>query len=372
MLSLGLIAGGWWMWTGFVFITLRALLLQSKEDVSVDEYDHPWLLNMSLFLGLPVTLWLLFCFAWVLGSPGTDLFSFGQFVHTTFSYDALAARDAANAWHVLGATLSVGLALGASIIISHELTHRTQDYWAMLVGRWLLAAPADATFSVEHVYGHHVYVGTRKDPATARRGESIYAFVVRSIVAGNISGWRIERDRLRKLRYGTFTWRNRIIRGYLMTAMYAAFFYYAAGAPGVALYFCAALFGKTTLERINYVEHYGLVRVPGEPVMPRHSWNSNHGSAAMLNLSRHSHHHHDASVPYQRLQPMKDQPEMPLGYMKMSFLCLVPSLWHRLMVPRLKEWDQRYATPQERELARVANMKSGIPALVELARTQPV
>lgn len=366
----GILAGGWWMWLGFVANTLISIAMQGREDLSVDEYDHPWILNADLYLGLPMILLLLFSFAWMLGSPGTDLFGFGAFVQSATGYDIFAARAATHGLQLLGGTLSVGLALGAGIIIGHELTHRTHDFWSMLVGRWLLAAPADAAFAIEHVYGHHVYVCTPKDPATAQRGHNIFAFILRSIVMGNVSGWRIERERLHKLGRSTFSWRNRMIRGYLMTLAYAAFFAYAAGTLGVLLYLGAALFGKAALERINYVEHYGLVRVPGQPVMPRHSWNSNHGAAPMFNLSRHSHHHHDASVPFQALQPMQDQPEMPFGYTKMSYACLVPPLWRRMIVPKLIEWDRYYASAEERELAREANLRSGVPELVAFAEAE--
>lgn len=368
--TLGVLAGGWWMWLGFVANTILSIFQQGKDDLSVDKYEHPWILNASLFLGFPMLLLVMFAFAWMLGAPGTDLFGFGQFVQSTVGYDIFAARAGTHGWHLLGGTLSVGLALGASIVIGHELTHRTHDFWSMLVGRWMLAAPADASFAIEHVYGHHVHVSTPRDPATAQRGQNIFAFILRSIIFGNVSGWRIERERLHKLGHFTFSWRNRMIRGYLMTAVYAAFFAYAAGALGILLYLAAALYGKVALERINYVEHYGLVRVPGEPVMPRHSWNSNHGAAPIFNLSRHSHHHHDASVHFQDLLPMDDQPEMPFGYTKMSYACLVPSVWRRMIVPKLIEWDQRYASPEERKLAREANLKSGIPELVEFAKTQ--
>ena len=55
--------------------------------------------------------------------------------------------------------------------VGHELTHRTWSKPAQIVGRWLLAFTCDASFSIEHVYGHHKHVATRQDPATlqARR-----------------------------------------------------------------------------------------------------------------------------------------------------------------------------------------------------------
>ena len=40
------------------------------------------------------------------------------------------------------------------------------------------------------------------------------------------------------------------------------------------------------LEVINYVEHYGMVRVPTEPVRPRHSWNCNHVVSGIFTYNR--------------------------------------------------------------------------------------
>ena len=64
--------------------------------------------------------------------------------------------------------------------VAHELIHRTDKEWDKLVGRWLLAFTWDTGFAIEHVHGHHRNVGTELDPATARRGEYIVAFVWRS------------------------------------------------------------------------------------------------------------------------------------------------------------------------------------------------
>ena len=50
----------------------------------------------------------------------------------------------------------------------------------MFVGKWLLAFSWDCTFAIEHVYGHHKDVCLDEDPASAKRGENIYLFILRS------------------------------------------------------------------------------------------------------------------------------------------------------------------------------------------------
>ena len=82
---------------------------------------------------------------------------------------ALAARDATPWVHHVSTWLVCGLMIGmVGTITAHELTHRTWDPISMFIGRWLLAFSFDTIFSIEHVYGHHRYVSTIDDPATAR------------------------------------------------------------------------------------------------------------------------------------------------------------------------------------------------------------
>jgi hypothetical protein len=118
---------------------------------------------------------------------------------------------------------------------------------------------------------------------------------------------------------------------------------------------------KVALEILNYIEHYGLVRDPSQPVQPRHSWNCNHVVSGVIsyNLTRHSHHHADAQLHYQQLLTHSDQPEIPNGLMTAYLTALIPPLWRKMIVPKLLEWDQQQAVKEEYELIRQANNKSG-------------
>jgi hypothetical protein len=111
-----------------------------------------------------------------------------------------------------------GLMIGMiGTITGHELIHRTWDASSMLIGRWLLAFSFDASFAVEHVYGHHRYVATTADPATAPRGRNVYFHVLVSTIRGNVSAWHIEAERLRKRRLPLGSWQNAVVRGYAMS-----------------------------------------------------------------------------------------------------------------------------------------------------------
>jgi len=57
----------------------------------------------------------------------------------------------------------------------------------------------------------------------------------------------------------------------------------------------------------------------------------------------------------------------PNGYLATIAVALIPPLWHKLMILKVLEWDEKYATAEERILATEANRKSGIKALQEIA-----
>jgi alkane 1-monooxygenase len=267
--------------------------------------------------------------------------------------DVLGARAATSLGHHASAWVLTGLMIGmVGTIPAHELTHRTWDPVSMFVGRCLLAFSFDTSFAIEHVYGHHRYVSTIDDPATAPRGRSVYWHIVTSTVRGNVSAWRIELARLAKLRLGRWSWRNAFLRGQVLSVLLLAAAF-AMGGLGAMLFFSAcALWGKALLEIVNYMEHYGLVRNPETPVQPRHSWNTNRrlSSWSLFNLTRHSHHHAQGEVPYQDLRPYPDAPMMLGGYLTTIVVALVPPLWHRLMTPRVLAWDRDFATEEERAL----------------------
>ncbi|MBK8789940.1 MAG: hypothetical protein IPO28_07155 [Holophagaceae bacterium] len=63
--------------------------------------------------------------------------------------------------------------------------------------------------------------------------------------------------------------------GWGFTAGWMGLAFLLGGWRAVGFFVAAGLWGKAVLEIINFIEHYGLVRVPGTRVEPRHSWNSN-------------------------------------------------------------------------------------------------
>ena len=119
-----------------------------------------------------------------------------------------------------GLALTAGLAAGLAINTAHELGHKPSwlEQWAARVA---LAVPAYGHFCVEHNRGHHRDVATPEDPASARMGESIYAFVLREIPGAISRGIEAERERLAKLGVPFWSWRNVILQSYAMTGCVA-------------------------------------------------------------------------------------------------------------------------------------------------------
>jgi len=368
-----LLAGGAYITAG-VFVVLAVYLVGDGllgDDTSTPKFKHPGILTVQLWMALPLLSLIVFTAVWSVSAG--DPFGYGAFVTQLTGYDVIAARDATFWVHRVSIWLGAGLMIGMiGTITAHELTHRTWDPISMFIGRWLLAFSFDTIFAIEHVYGHHRYVSTKEDPATAPRGRNVYTHIVASTIKGNISAWHIEAKRLKRAGQGLFSWHNAVIRGHSMSLLLVAAAYAIGGWAGAGFFVACALWGKSLLEIVNYMEHYGMVRDPNAPVQPRHSWNTNKriSSWAMFNLTRHSHHHAQGEVPYQDLKPFPDAPMMVNGYLTTIMVAMLPPLWHKLMTPKVLAWDRDYASPRELQLAAEANAASGIPAMMAMAARQ--
>jgi len=321
--ALGLRAGSWWTATGLVVLFVAIPLLEvafgrrTDNDGSDDTRDR-LAFDVPLFTWIPV-----------------------QLVVLAWSLELIVNAPWTTTERVL-ATVSLGVLTGGlGITIAHELMHRTSALHRGLA-EVLMSLVAYPHFCIEHVHGHHRHVATPRDPATSRLGESLYAFLPRTIVGGVRSAWRIETERLRKLGASGSLARHRMVRyGAVQLAIVGTVFA-VWGGPGVAAWLGQAAVAIVLLEIVNYVEHYGLQRAevaPGrfERTQPWHSWNAAHRLTNWLlfNLQRHSDHHFLASRPYDRLRHYDEVPQLPAGYATMVLVALVPPLWRRIMDPRV-------------------------------------
>ena len=322
--------GGNYMWYFFLGFTTFIMIgdLLGGNDNTVEDYKYPFFLNLMLYLNLPLLIALIAVMVYVIDEQ------------TTISF--------------ISYCLTVGFMLGSfAVNVGHELTHRKNKKLDMFVGNWLQALCWDNVFAIEHVYGHHKDVGLFKDAATARRGEGIFTFIFRSTFTEYKNAFHIEKNRLSKKGKSFFSFKNKFFIGIFRSICITALIYFLGGYKALFCYLIAAFISKILLETINFIEHYGLVRVEGKPVRPRHSWNSNTfiSSVFTFYLTRHSAHHEKANMPYWKLEPYAAAPKMPFGYLSTFFLALLfPYLYRKIMAKKLLDWDQNYASDAEKKL----------------------
>ena len=243
-----------------------------------------------------------------------------------------------------GAMFSVALSNGGiGITIAHELVHRSNkgEQW---LGRILLMSVLYMHFAIEHVRGHHATVATEEDPASARKGQSFYAFLFPSIVGQYTSAWHLEAERLKKIKKPILSLSNEMIQFTICEFLMVLGMYFWFGATFAGLFMIVSFLSFSLLEAVNYLEHYGLERHKQsngryEKVTHHHSWNSDHILSRMFlfELTRHSDHHAVASRKYQILRTFEDSPQLPTGYPGMILLTLIPPVWFKVMDPLVEK-----------------------------------
>jgi alkane 1-monooxygenase len=253
----------------------------------------------------------------------------------------LWARGDLTAVDKIGLALTMAMVAGIAINTAHELGHKRAS-----LERWLskvaLAQSGYGHFFIEHNRGHHVRVATPEDPASARLGESFWAFLPRTAWGSLSSSWHLERERLGRSGRSVWTYENDILNAWAMTVALYVVLVAVFGWVVLPYLVIQSVVGASLLEVVNYLEHYGLRRQRREDgryelTRPEHSWNSNNVASNVLlyHLQRHSDHHANPTRRYQALRHMDDAPQLPTGYAGMIVLALVPPVWRRVMDHRL-------------------------------------
>ena len=316
---------GGWLGGGWTFIAAVATPLGlgcfdealGEERAPADATDRVtprWLPRLYILLQLATTAW---AAAWV-------------------------ARPTTTFVEAMGLAASAGVTTGVfGFVAAHEMIHSRNASWRAL-GLALLGSVFYMHFRIAHVYGHHRRAATFEDPASARLGEGLYAFLLRSVVGQFRESWAFEARRRRHAGHRVIGIGNRMVlyitieTSFLLTVMFV-------NLHSLGFLLAVAVLSVTLLETFNYVAHYGLTRRAKangrlEPLLPLHSWNSvrRMNNAALFNMGRHSDHHRRTTRPYERLEALPGAPQLPSGYAAGLLTALVPPLWHRVMDPRAK------------------------------------
>ncbi|MBM3448591.1 MAG: alkane 1-monooxygenase [Bacteroidetes bacterium] len=236
-----------------------------------------------------------------------------------------------------GNITAMGMMCGVfGINVAHELGHSPLKR-DQLMSKALLCTSLYMHFFVEHNKGHHKWVGTAKDPATARLNESIYHFYLRVIPHSFVSAWRIAKEDAKRKKNGFF---NEVLLYVIIELTGLTLIYALFGWKVFLSFILAAVVGILLLETVNYIEHYGLFREKitenrFEDVAPIHSWNSDFilGRIVLFELTRHSDHHANPERPYEHLRSLDNAGQLPAGYPSMMLLALVPFAWFKIMNP---------------------------------------
>ncbi len=254
-------------------------------------------------------------------------------------------------WEKLALFYGIGVMTGGiGINYAHELMHQSSKLERWL-GDLLMASVLYSHFRSEHLLVHHRYVGTPRDPVTARYNEGFHRFFPRVLRQCAASAWRAEAAMLARKGHGPLHRSNPFWRYAALQAGMVILALLIGGLPGLGLFLFQALIAVWYLELTNYVEHYGLTRKhlgdgKYEHVQPRHSWNAAHrvSNWLLINLQRHSDHHYKPSRRFPLLQTYSrdDAPQLPLGYPAMTALAMIPPLWRRVMNPRVRQWRRAY------------------------------
>ncbi|MDP2437076.1 MAG: alkane 1-monooxygenase, partial [archaeon] len=239
----------------------------------------------------------------------------------------------------LGVLSSTGIGTGAiGITIAHELIHKNSAFESGL-GKLILACCCYGHWHAAHLLGHHKLIGTEADPSTAQRGESFWRFLWRNTVSEFPLAVALEQKRLQNKQVGFFSPENSILSIWALSLLIVAFVYTCFGPVGVAFFLLQSAIAISLLAAVNYIEHYGLSRSPGEPISGHHSWNSRLtlSNFSLYKLQRHGDHHLHGKRRYQALSSMPDTPQHPWGYPVMILLALVPPFWFRVMDPLISQ-----------------------------------
>ena len=240
-----------------------------------------------------------------------------------------------------GMIATVGIVSGIAINTAHELGHKLEVLEKRL-SKITLAPTFYGHFFVEHNRGHHVRVATVEDPASARLGESFYAFWPRTVWGSLRHAVRMEWSRFTRRKQNPWTWRNDVLNAWALSVALWAGLLLWLGWGALPFLLAQAFIGFSLLEVVNYLEHYGLLRQRNEAgryekVDARHSWNSDRLATNLFlyQLQRHSDHHANPTRRYQVLRSLDVSPQLPGGYASMIVLALFPPLWHRVMDKRV-------------------------------------
>lgn len=231
-------------------------------------------------------------------------------------------------WNFAILVLATAYSNGGFLLpLAHDFSH-AHSAAKRLAGNLLLIILGLPFFRADHLYGHHEQVGTSNDKGSARLNQGFYAFLVTSFPQRLKRSYSPKSDLPPALK-GPVLRANYLFTG-LLTVLGVSL--YAIQPLLLWFWLGQVILGYIIYEVTNYIQHYGLRRLPGETVGIEHSWNcyfkySNYFSWFLL---VHSPHHMEQ--PLHKIRSLFG-PRLPYSPYQMLLLALYPPLWFRVMNP---------------------------------------
>lgn len=150
-------------------------------------------------------------------------------------------------------------------------------------------------YPFEHVYVHHKFVGTDKDPITSKKNYPVLFYIVRAFYAAHKFVFQFSKS----IFFGCLS----LIAAYLAIIYYSGLSQY--GSHELALdklhfFVVMGISGFIALELIEYSEHYGLIYredVDKKAINELSSWNTDKNMIhdwLIFRFQKHSDHHMNA------------------------------------------------------------------------------
>ncbi|WP_428313332.1 fatty acid desaturase [Hydrocarboniphaga sp.] len=335
----GIWIGDQYVWLGLgVLVGVLGFDAFLPPDHSERDQRYPWLYDAIISFNLALGFGLVFLYAHLVGSD-----------HFTTTSSAVGA---------FLSMMFVQFVVTAPAL--HELFHR-ENLLLRTYGRFGLVLIFDPWREITHVVTHHMRVGTPDDPDYARRGDTVYGHLLRTFKGQIVESYHLERAMWTKRGRRWYDPRNGWVQRAATLVVFVAALLAVGGPKGAAMVVAVCLAGpRLFLEVFNYTQHYGLVTGTPGRFEKRHTWNHLTPFVRLLALeiTNHTGHHEDSYKPFYGLVPDPTGPKQP-QFLLCVMLAFVPPLWFMMIKPLLKDWDERYANQQEREIARAENARAG-------------
>jgi alkane 1-monooxygenase len=352
----GIFLGSTYAWTGvilFGFYTIidtltKDIHLKAEVDNDGNSYGIKIFQYLVMYVMLPVFIAIQIFLAWRLYqyTSGATL--------QNLSLGLIEYQNGISGINLVGAIISSGLWAGLGIIYGHELSHNKKE--GFFVSRLIMALSGASHFTYAHVYNHHLDLGHEDDPATAPRGRNVYLHTWLSHAGQSKFSFDMEAKKLKNQGKSFVNKDNRWLLGYLYSLPSIFLFVWSGGVIGLLALATVWILSNFLLEALNFMGHYGLIRKDGA-VEHRHSWDNDSvfTSWFFIEIGRQCDHHVRGETYFWELDDVGG-PNYGIGYFSLFVLTLYPPLFRKFVQKHLDNWDNNYATEEERSIANKFNI----------------